>query len=164
MKHSVSCTDIEQLLIEFAEGNLPAETIDAINLHLKSCPACDELVAEARVIFSSEVDMPTENAPESLWRSIQNKINRTDKGRLKQPTLLSTRRPFVVISLQGLAAAAALLLGIYLGSGSIQTEAAAQQSYEDQLVDYYASAFQGESAIPVGDVVYELEQSGGSGR
>ncbi len=164
MMQEVRCTEIEERLIEFAEGKLPEETERRYVAHLEACPLCAELVAEARAIFAPADPAVAENAPDTLWRAIQTKLNRIDKGRLKQPTLLSTRRPFVSsllsYSLRGLGAAAALLVGIYLGSGSSETAESSELSYEDQLVEYYAAAFQAESAMPVGEVITEFGEAG----
>ena len=164
MIQEFNCTDIEQRLIEYAEGTLPAEQAQSFDAHLEKCVACAELAAEAKLVFASEESEISQDAPESLWRSIQNEINRLDKGRQKQTTLLSTRRPFVSFSLRTIGVAAALLLGIYLGGGSSQSSEVAAETYEDQLVDYYASAFQAESAIPVGEVIADLESSTGGGQ
>lgn len=161
MMHKITCTDIEENLIEYAEGRLGNDIARAVDSHIEGCSACAELIVEAKQLFSSEVPGTSEQAPETLWRSIQNEINQIDEGRHKQPTLLSTRRPFVRFSLQSLGAAAALLIGIYLGSGAVQNGEASELTYEDQLVEYYASAFQAESAIPVSEVVYDLEESTG---
>jgi len=114
MKQELNCIGIEQRLIEHAEGNLPEDLAQAFALHLESCSACAELVAEASFLFASKSAQASEKAPDSLWRAIQTELNRIDEGRQKQPPLLSTRRPFVTNSLRTLGATAALLLGIYL--------------------------------------------------
>jgi anti-sigma factor RsiW len=160
----MNCTDIEQQLIEYAEGTLPEELIRAVDCHLRSCPACAELVSEAQLLFSSDDGPASVKAPDSLWRTIQNEINRIDRRRQGQPASRSTRRPVVTILLRSLGAAAALVLGIYLGSGTVQDGEATELTYEDEMVEYYASAIQGESAIPVGEVIYDFDyESQGSG-
>ena len=110
----MDCTRIREQLGCYVDRELPAEECCAVEAHLAECSVCANEVADLRRLaegFRAEADAP---APESLWRSIEARLDLTgDKVRApgearggKRFQLAPFRRP--------LAAAASLLLVIGL--------------------------------------------------
>ena len=61
------CTDTEQLLFEYVEGELPDDTRRKLDKHLADCPACVRYVASYKKTIelthkhgSTEIKMPRE--------------------------------------------------------------------------------------------------------
>ena len=44
----MTCADVERVLPEFLDGNSDGEFQDAFDIHLKSCPACSDLVSDLK--------------------------------------------------------------------------------------------------------------------
>lgn len=78
----MTCTDVQRVLPEIIEGGESAE----FQTHLKSCPACLELVAELELIASearqlAEVDEP----PQRLWVKLAAELKA--EGIIREPEI-----------------------------------------------------------------------------
>jgi hypothetical protein len=62
----MTCADVERVLPEFLDGN--SDDQDAFDIHLKSCPACSDLVSDLKLIIRKARDMPdTEEPAPRVW-------------------------------------------------------------------------------------------------
>ena len=154
----IKCNDIENRLLAIVEGSLDQSEAAAIADHLRKCPSCGAMIAHYQAIFAAETETPA-TVPETLWRSIQNRINELEEDRQPQPTLFPKRRPLFGLALQSIGVAAAIIAGIYLG----QTNQVEQTSYEDEIASYYAGALT-ETALPFEEVLEQVSSTQGGNR
>ncbi len=108
----IKCSDIEKRLLEIVESGLDESQRTAIEAHLRECPSCAAMVAHYRAVFQTQ-SVVEATTPESLWRSIQNRINELEGGRQSQPTLFPKRRPLFGMAMQAFGVAAAIIAGVY---------------------------------------------------
>ena len=153
----IKCNDIENRLLAIVEGSLDRSEAAAIAAHLRECPSCGAMVAHYQAIFAAEMETPA-TVPETLWRSIRNRINELEEGRQPQPTLFPKRRPLLGYALQTLAIATAIVVGVILGKMP-ETET----SFEDEIVSYYAGALT-QTALPIEEVLEQVSQGQGGDR
>ncbi len=59
----MTCADVERVLPEFLDGNSDGQFQDAFDIHLKSCPACLDLVSDLKLIVRKARDMPDTDEP-----------------------------------------------------------------------------------------------------
>jgi len=82
----MTCSDVQQLLPEIIDGSGDAE----FELHLKSCTACSELVAELKLIASQAHQLAeTEEPPARVWVNIANQLRA--EGIIREPEALPVR-------------------------------------------------------------------------
>ncbi len=151
------CSDIESRVIEILEGNLDPVDSNAVETHTRDCTECRNLLAHYQPLFKNDTASQTP-APETLWRSLQNRLDQFDEGRPIQPTLFPKRRPLLGYALQTLAIATAIVVGVILGKMP-ETET----SFEDEIVSYYAGALT-QTALPIEEVLEQVSQGQGGDR
>lgn len=152
------CSDVNGRLIEVLEGKLNQADSAALAEHLQDCTDCRDLIAYYQPLFNLETSDEVA-VPQSLWRSIQNRLNELEEGRQSQPTLFPKRRPLFGYALKSLGVATAIAAGILLG----RTPETQQTSYEDEYASYYAGALT-ESALPITEVYEQVSQDQGGDR
>ncbi|MGB5105868.1 MAG: anti-sigma factor [Candidatus Zixiibacteriota bacterium] len=152
------CSDIEKRLLEIVEGSLGQSEVAAIEAHLRECPSCGAMVAHYQAVFQTTTATAVK-APESLWRSIQNRINELEEGHQSQPTRFPKRRPLFGLAMQTVGLAIAIVAGVYLG----QTDSVEQVTFEDEIASYYAGALT-ETPLPLEEVYEQVSQEQGGSR
>jgi len=82
----MTCSDVQQLLPEIIDGTGDAE----FELHLKSCTACSELVAELKLIASEAHQLAeSEEPPARVWVNIANQLRA--EGIIREPEAVPAR-------------------------------------------------------------------------
>jgi len=144
--------------MEILDGDLNQADSAAVAEHLRECADCRSLVAQYQPLFKAEAEtvLPV---PETLWRGIQNTLNKLEEGRQSQPTLFPKRRPLFGFAIQAFGVATAIVVGVILG----WTPETQQATYEDEYASYYAGALSS-SAEPIAEVYQQVSESEGENR
>ncbi len=149
---TMNCRDIEANLLRIVEGEVTVSERKSLDEHLRGCAACRELVALYESAISAAATEDSEST-ESLWRSVQSRLNQIESTRRPSAWI---RRPVVITVFQSAALAVAVWLGVTLGSTPNTTVADDEGS---ELVEYYATGFFGASVQL--DDLYRLSDDGG---
>lgn len=82
----MTCSDVERVLSDVIDGDGDTE----FQLHLQSCPACAELVAELKVIASEARELAeTAEPPARVWVGIANQLRA--EGIIREPKAVPAR-------------------------------------------------------------------------
>lgn len=115
------CPEVLERLGRFTDGELAAPAAQAVEEHLRACPACEARHGALRGLGPLLAVLPAEEAPEGLEGAI------LEAARFRRPRPVPVRHP--ALALVGRFAAALLiaLSGLYLGLrlSSVQQAAAA---------------------------------------
>ena len=101
----MDCHQIQNLLSEYLDGELPAEPARAVEVHTRSCPDCGKALADLRAAISELHNLPALSAPQSLSSSVMSRVRDGAPGAAAPP-----RRRITRVGASLLAAAAGLLL------------------------------------------------------
>ncbi len=75
----MTCAEVQRILPEWLEGAQDAE----FGAHLRSCPACSELVADLQLIASEARQLGTEEPAPRVWVNIANQLRA--EGIIREP-------------------------------------------------------------------------------
>jgi anti-sigma factor RsiW len=109
----MSCSEYQNAIAEFIDGELDAADERALERHVEGCPACRALVADLKTIQAAAFTLDRLAPPAAGWDSLRTRVEReprlSDRGRvIAWP---ATRTAWTV----WLAAAAALLIATVSG-------------------------------------------------
>jgi len=106
-----NCKMTEERLLDYIEGNLPADRIKAIEEHRKSCVRCDLLIKNFSRIWSGISERERVQISPSFWQGLQAKIQAVDNPRPLSSRIFSCLK----MILRPAALTITLLSGIYFG-------------------------------------------------
>lgn len=106
MKHDA----LQNLLISYLDGEVSKEQSKEIRQHLSKCQACREFHQTLSQFWQEELPETRVSPPPDLWRKIRTRIEAESRQRW-WPRL---REP-VRLALQPIAAAAIILLAVFIG-------------------------------------------------
>ncbi len=82
----MTCSDVQQVLPDIIDGNGDGE----FQLHLKSCPACSELVADLKLIADEARELAeSDEPPARVWVQIANQLRA--EGIIHEPQAVPAR-------------------------------------------------------------------------
>lgn len=110
------CRNIEEKLLELIEKSLAGELPEEVNEHLRQCPDCRNLLEIYLPTFASLTEEPVA-VPDTVWRGLQRRLNQAEAKREKRFWSRLFDHRALALSLRGLPIAAAVAIGIFLGSG-----------------------------------------------
>jgi len=71
----MNCNDVQQLLSEYLDGELPVEQQNAVRSHLAQCNACSAELKKYHTLRTRAASLPKEIAPPThVWASIEQRI------------------------------------------------------------------------------------------
>ncbi len=156
-----NCHDIEANLLEIVEHSLAGKLPDEISDHLAGCPACRELVETYQPLLAQLNQKDQTDLPDSVWRSVQQRINEYEER--KRPFLSPLLRwhKAIGLSLRSLSLAAAVAVGIYLGSGFGN----GSDALAEEIVAEYSSLLGDLPSGSLSESYFELDwENGGENR
>jgi len=132
------CQEIQELLVEIAEGTLSAAQRGRIDFHLRECPECKELIKSFEQVWGGLGATRSPQAFPSLWPALEKALD-------KQPKPTAGPLDLLAGFLRPVAALLLILAGTYLG---LQLgKAPSRQGWENRAV-YVESYLQDWADIP----------------
>ena len=135
----MTCAELQRILPEWIDGAQDAE----FGAHLRSCPACSELVADLEFISSEARQLGAEEPAPRVWVNIANQLRAEgiirDPEAAKPPSIAVPRRRWGAWWLVPVAAAALIAGASYTvshkptGTVAVQTPPAAQPAVPQTL-------------------------------
>lgn len=102
------CEKLAKDMAAYADGELPAGRAEAVECHLAECAACRRMLDQFRAADAAARDVPVPDG--TRWESVWDEIQARTKSERQRPVLLR----YAWKGAAWLAAAAALLVGIYV--------------------------------------------------
>lgn len=72
---AMTCERFEEILVDFFEGDLPAESKAAANAHARECASCAAVVSDVERITRDAAALPTMQPSRDLWMEIEDRIS-----------------------------------------------------------------------------------------
>lgn len=109
----MNCPECKEQLVAYVEGLLAEATAERLLAHVKSCPDCRSELAEVQALAERLARNGRAGVPVSLDSKVMDEIVREQSRQLRRTRM---RKRYRFIGLGGaMAAAAALIIGIWLG-------------------------------------------------
>ncbi|HDT11288.1 MAG TPA: hypothetical protein ENN58_00970 [bacterium] len=74
-----ACRMVENKLLDYIEGNLPANMIKSIEEHRKSCVKCDHIVERVSAVLFEVPKIERFQISDSFWPGLQEKIRKSER-------------------------------------------------------------------------------------
>lgn len=104
----MKCNKIQKLLSSYLDKELKKEQTDAIEEHLSACRECESVLADLKMTVDMVSSLKDSDTPVDLMEGIYHKI--AEKDQIKRARI----SPWVRISMEGLVAALAGLVVVYV--------------------------------------------------
>jgi hypothetical protein len=104
------CEEIERQLGRYIDNELSAAERDEVEAHLESCSSCLTELAELRELVAGMANAKSMPVPDSLWPSIERRLNKTEGAAPPSPPVVRFR-----LRTAPWAIAAGLVLAVGLG-------------------------------------------------
>ncbi len=72
----LACTEVDELLVPFLDGELPADEHAAVRTHLEACPACRRLAERRRMTYALLGELSEAPAAPSIWPEVVARTHR----------------------------------------------------------------------------------------
>jgi len=110
MKHGTA----RKKLIDYMEGELPADTQEALRRHLNSCAECRSFLQKLEDLWNPGKSVPEPSPPDHMWSKISSSLELDDKSRTGTafPERLA---PYLKAALTTSAVIATVIIGVQLG-------------------------------------------------
>lgn len=76
----LSCRDLFERLSEYLDGELAGPLCDALESHLRDCPACERFCATLRRTIDFCRQLPVVPLPDDVRRELWTMLNRLPEG------------------------------------------------------------------------------------
>lgn len=133
----MSCTEIENNIIDYIDGILAPEDVKMIESHINSCNSCKGAYQETKQLFSAFSEEPISQPTANLRTSFEQMLEKEKQEQTKVISLSTSDKNSYKSILQIAASVAILLTGYLLGgyqeSKSHQQEIANYQEEQKQL-------------------------------
>jgi hypothetical protein len=126
----VNCSDIQQQLTAYLDGDLADDRGSAIRGHLRSCDECRRVAADEGLLRDGLRDLPAVDPPSSLWANVQAQLANAEVADAKKPAwkralgrwsaMLVPSWPHLAFG--GVAAAAIVTFVVWRSSGSEEAD------------------------------------------
>jgi anti-sigma factor RsiW len=83
--HVARCDECVALLVDYLEGELPAERAKALEIHLELCPSCVTFVNTYRQTVSLARTLQPEDIPPELTRRLIEFLHQEKEGTIQRP-------------------------------------------------------------------------------
>jgi hypothetical protein len=121
----------EAQLLAYMGGDVDAGLAKRIRIHMGECEACREEIARIRLTFEAYLESTREMLPRppEPWPGLRARLNELDAGRVQ-----SRWRLFPRVSLRWAAAAAVLVIGVFMAQMATQSTVSAAELLERAMV------------------------------
>ncbi|MCI0707884.1 MAG: zf-HC2 domain-containing protein [Ignavibacteriae bacterium] len=76
----MNCNDVQQLLSEYLDGNLPTQQREAVLAHIAQCQTCNAELRKYQALLVQTTRLPKAITPSrDLWNGIANRIDQTEQ-------------------------------------------------------------------------------------
>ena len=122
------CTKAQRLISDHTDKLLNGRQTQALEQHLKECPACTELLNEMQMIAGEAKDMESVLPSENLWAGVESQIPKNDRKRRSWPSEIGRFFRFslysreLAFSVSGLLAGLVLMTLFYYGTPFIRND------------------------------------------
>jgi hypothetical protein len=133
----MNCTKTEQIIVDYIDGILPKEEMNAVQNHLAVCTSCQKVYKETKQLFTAFSEEPIAKPSANLRTSFEQILEQEKEKQTKVVKLAPTNNNSYKSVLQ-IAASVAILLTGYLFGGyqenkNHQQEIASYQKEQKQL-------------------------------
>ena len=111
----MSCTEIENNIVDYIDGLLAPEDAKVIEAHIDSCTSCKKMYHETKQLFSAFSDEPIAQPTTNLRMSFEQMLEKEKQVQPKVIPLQKTKRSSYISILQVAASVAILITGYLLG-------------------------------------------------
>ncbi len=122
-----TCTEIQDLLIDFLEKNLDTDTHAEVQKHLEKCEACQTELAELQDFTNLIPQMPIITVPQNVKNTFYQTLEQEKASLIGKPLILRTVRWYETVWTKAAAAVLILALGFVLGHFSQKNAAGENQ-------------------------------------
>lgn len=114
--------DIQERMLLYLDGDLPESEDQAIRDHLLHCTLCSRQLKLLAAAWRSEDTSERAQPPPYLWSRIERRMREHEEEQIALPDWREIMKRYVLRPLPALAAVAAVVMGIYIGSLSTGSE------------------------------------------
>lgn len=120
------CSDVQQQLTAYLDGDLADDRGSAIRGHLRSCAACRQVATDEGALRDGLRDLPPVDPPASLWANVQAQLASAEVADAQQPAWKRALRRWSAmlvpswphLALGGVAAAAIVTFVVWRSGGA----------------------------------------------
>ncbi len=122
----MTCSDVQQQLTAYLDGDLADDRGSAIRGHLRSCDECRRVAADESTLRDGLRDLPPVDPPYALWANVQARLANAEVADAKKPAWRRAVRRWTAmlvpswphLALGGVAAAAIVAFVVWRSSGA----------------------------------------------
>lgn len=81
----MNCSDVQEQLTAYLDGDLADDRGSAVRGHLRSCEACRQIAADEGALRDGLRDLPPVDPPPSLWANVQAQLANAEVADAKKP-------------------------------------------------------------------------------
>lgn len=142
----MNCKDLEILLVDYIDENLPQEETKIVESHIESCESCKQQLEETKQLFK-KIDkqkqlLPSASLAQGFYEMLENEKAQIEKPvKEKREKTISIRKLIAIAAQFVVFVAIGVAIGWYSGQKSSQPELAQLNQKIDQLSQqvHYAS-------------------------
>lgn len=108
------CEKAQRLISDHTDKLLNGRQTQALEQHLKECPACTELLHDMQMIAAEAKEMESVLPSENLWASIEIQIHKNDRKSRNWPSRIRGFSPFSIYSRELAFSVSGLFVGLVL--------------------------------------------------